>query len=330
MTVFSRDRLRKIFGSLVRCPPSFVRRFPPNLHPNPPFRTILPSFTPSTSTHCLTLLSLSALLASLYILHSNPFQPTPDPPSTTLSPMAAIDFDDLVATMKGSGIGQEAMDLRALHAHLSQTLFLPPSHSQAGQPTPQSSYYTNPPPPPSSLNSTASTSYNMNNSTSYHPSSFKSDYEGGKSSFPCHFDGGGATSRGPIPERGFPPPSSSGSPFGHHQPFGSSQASSGNSYSNFFPPQAPSSGSNAFESSAPPPTSPFGRQTRSQTRATASATPTPPDHYHQENQQQQPFPGMNFHSGHGAGGRGAPPPTPRSLSLVRGGGRGSDDVEMGA
>jgi hypothetical protein len=36
--------------------------------------------------------------------------------------MAAIDFDDLVATMGGSCIGQEAMDLKALHVRLSSFL----------------------------------------------------------------------------------------------------------------------------------------------------------------------------------------------------------------
>ncbi|CED82709.1 hypothetical protein [Phaffia rhodozyma] len=83
--------------------------------------------------------------------------------------MAAIDFDDLVATMNTSCIGQEAMDLRALHAHLSQTLFMPPAQAHPGQPTPISSYHQYPyghlpGPPPSSLTSNASFASN-----SHHP-----------------------------------------------------------------------------------------------------------------------------------------------------------------
>ena len=96
---------------------------PPELNPRPP------SSTPSTSTHSPHHLPLPSLfrnpLSLPLSLSANPLSKASSHrrPSRLVSSMAAIDFDDLVATMKGSGIGQEAMDLRALH--VSNTFIYP-------------------------------------------------------------------------------------------------------------------------------------------------------------------------------------------------------------
>lgn len=224
----------------------------------------------------------------------------------------------------------------ASQAHLSQTLFLPPAASPAGQPTPASSYFNAPPAPPSSLTMSSASFSNTNGGP--HPS------PGQAGSWMNRAFDQPSGGRGPIPERGFG--GAAGSSFAsnngsHYHPGASSTSSStSGSYSAFLPPPAPA----PTPASQTPLPDLSARQTRSQTRASAAQ------------QQQLQHNGSDGLVGVGSptsiqqggwgttmtasgqtNGRGqwAPPPS-RSTSVVRGGssfggggGGGGGDFEMG-
>lgn len=97
--------------------------FPP--HPPPPQPTTFQSNP--LSRHLLNLrlqLYLSHFFPRPLLFSTFPYTRSANLPSST---RMALDFDDLIATMKGSGIGQEACDLRALHVRLPRLVcFLKP------------------------------------------------------------------------------------------------------------------------------------------------------------------------------------------------------------
>lgn len=90
------------------------------LPPSPLTRPAQPRSNHQPNDHHNPRLRHIQLIAYLATRRSLPSPASVPPPARYRSSagMAAIDFDDLVATMKGSGIGQEAMDLRALHVRL--------------------------------------------------------------------------------------------------------------------------------------------------------------------------------------------------------------------